>query len=232
MSAPLVRTLFPVAAAGLLALAAGCQHPHGFDAARTGPLFTPVNYRGEQSLGAIQRVAVLPVWGGTVMPVETAAELDAIVATALQQQRRFETVPVAREWLRRLYRAESFSSASALPHGLMARLQSELAAEAVLFVDVTVYQAYRPLGIGLRAKLATIDDPRLLWSFDELFQADQADVANAARNHFLELDDRVPVDLTHGALQSPSRFAAYATAAMFATLPPVLPPMSATVPSR
>ena len=34
----------------------------------------------------------------------------------------------------------------------------------------------------------------------------------------------VPVDLTPGVLQSPVRFAGYAAAAMFATLPPVVAP--------
>ena len=212
-------------AAGGLVLAAGCMHPNEFDAARTGPFFVPANHHGAPSLGGVRRVAVLPVWGGGAATAETAAELDGIVHLALQQERRFEVVPVPREWLRRTYRVEALASSAALPHDLLARLRSEFAPEAVLFVDVTVYQPYRPLGLGFRAKLAAVDGSRLIWTFDDLFMAEDATVANAARNHFLDVDRRVPADMTHGVLQSPSRFASYAAAAMFATLPPVVAPV-------
>ncbi len=215
-------------AAAVLALA-GCMHPGPYDAARTGPFFTPANQVGEPSLGGIRRVVVLPVWSGNAAPVETASELDPTVIAALQLAQRFEVVTLSREDALHRFRAESFSSASALPHDLLATLRREFAADAVLFVDVTVYNAYRPLAIGLRARLASIDGKRLVWTFDNVFSADDPRVANAARHHFLDSDRRVPADLTHGVLQSPSRFATYACAAMFATLPPVVSPASATV---
>jgi hypothetical protein len=228
MTTRVVRFFGVAAPLAALLLAGGCMHPGRADAARTGPFYTPTNYQGDPSLGGIRRVAVLPVWTGSVAPVETAAELDGIVALALQQQKRFEVARVPRDWAYRKFRTESFSSASALPHDLLASLRKEFAVEAVLFVDVTVYQGYRPLGLGFRSKLASIDGARLIWTFDDVFLADHAQVANAARNHFLEVDSQVPVDMTQGVLQSPSRFAAYATAAMFATLPPVVPPILAT----
>jgi len=215
------RALFLAAAA----LVAGCTQPGHFDRSRTGPLFTPTNVHAEPSLGGLRRVAVLPMWSGEVAPAETAAELDPVVVLALQQQKRFEVTPVPRAWMRRRFRAEAVSSASALPHDLLAALKRDFAADAVLFIDLTTYQAYRPLGLGVRAKLAPIDGSRLIWSFDEVFLADHAPVANAARNHFLELDDQTPVDMTQGVLQSPTRFAQYVTAAMFATLPPVVHPI-------
>jgi len=203
---------------------AGCMHPSVHDPARLGPFFTPVNHVGEPSLGGLRRVVVLPVWGGHVASIEAVAEFDAVVVAALEQSQRFEVVSLSREDSLRRFGAESFSSASALPHNLLATLRREFAAEAVLMVDLTVYNSYRPLALGLRAKLAAIDGSRLIWSFDNLFSAENPAVANAARHHFLGADRRVPADMTHGVLQSPSRFAAYASAAMFATLPPVLPP--------
>lgn len=208
----------------LSGLFTGCMHPGPHDPARVGPFFAPANYVGEPSLGGVRRVVVLPVWGGHVAPVETVAELDAIVVTALQQSQRFEVVSLSREDSRRRFGAEAFSSASALPHDLLATLRREFAAEAVLLVDLTAFSAYRPLELGLRAKLAAIDGSRLIWTFDTLFSAKDPTVANAARQHFLEADKRVPADMTHSALQSPSRFATYVSTAMFATLPPVLPP--------
>lgn len=204
-------------------LLGGCMQPGRYDPARTGPFFTPTNHVGEPSLGGIRRVVVLPVWSGEAAPSETAADLDPVVLASLQDQHRFEIVTLSREDSRRRFRFEAFSSAAALPADFLATLRREFAADAVLFVDVTVYRAYRPLALGLRAKLATADGTRLIWTFDNVFSAEVAAVANSARNHFLEADNRVPADLTHGVLQSPSRFAAYASAAMFATLPPVIP---------
>jgi len=180
-----------------------------------------MNHSGEANLGDIRRVVLMPVWAGSTASAETAASFDPVLVTALQASQRFEVVTLSREDCLRRFRGESFSSAGALPHDLMATLQREFAADAVLFVDVTVFRAYRPLAMGLRAKLAGFSDDRLIWVFDNLFSADDPAVANSVRNHFLDADVRVPADLTHSALQSLIRFAAYTTAAMFATLPPV-----------
>jgi len=205
------------------------MHPGRYDEARLGPFFTPDNHVGEPSLGGIRRVVVLPLWSGALTSVESAAALDPVLVSALQQANRFEIVTLSREECLRRYRAESVSSAGALPHDLLATLKREFAADAVLFLDLTAFRAYRPLSLGLRAKLATLDGTRLVWTFDNVFSADDPTVANAARNFFLASDHRgVPGDLTPAVLQSPSRFAAYAAATMFATLPPVvLPPAPA-----
>jgi hypothetical protein len=104
-------------------------------------------------------------------------------------------------------------------------LQRDFAADAVLFVDLTVFHAYKPLALGLRAKLATTQGSRLVWSFDNLFASDDPAVANSARHHFIDRDRSVPADLTPTVLMSPSRFAEYAATAMWATLPPVVAPL-------
>ncbi len=214
-----------------VAVVAGCAHPGPQDPARTGPFYTPTNYSGDVNLGEIRRVVVMPLWAGRTASVESAASLDPIILAALQASKRFEVVSLSREDILRRFRAESFSSAAELPHDLMTALQREFDADAVLLVDLTVYRPHRPLALGFRAKLATLNSARLIWTFDNLFSAEDASVANAARNHFLDLDQRIPADLTHSALQSPSRFAAYVSTAMFATLPPVAAkPGSAPVP--
>ena len=208
----------------MLALAAGCMHPGPQDPARVGPFFVPGNHAGEAWLGGLRRVVLLPVAAAGVASPETAAELDGIVATALQHQNRFEVVTVPREESRRRFGAEAFSSSAALPHDLLATLKARYAADAVMFVDLTNHSAYRPLSIGFRSKLATIDGSRLVWTFDAVFSADNPEVANAARNFFLGRDRHdVPADFTKAALQSPGRFATYAASAMFRTLPPVTP---------
>jgi hypothetical protein len=155
--------------------------------------------------------------------LETAVALDAVIVAALQGENRFEVVPFPRQEVQRRYHRVELSSASALPHGLLGQLREDLAVDAVLFVDLTVFSAYRPLRIGLRAKLAATEGSRLIWSFDDTFAADDPAVANSARRHVLTGDrSAVPVDLSPGVLQSPARFAEYAAATMFSTLPPVI----------
>ncbi len=211
-------------------LSAGCMTPPYDDPARVGPFFTPTNHAGDPVQPAgLRRVVLLPLAGGTAAPAASLAALDPVFAGALQRQNRFEVVAVSRDECLRLFAVEELSSVEALPSNFMSVLRREYAADGVIFVDVTVFQAYRPLGIGLRAKLATTQDVRLVWTFDTLFSAADPAVANSARRQSLESSRRdVPADLTPAVLQSPSRFAAYAAEAMFATLPPVTAPAPAS----
>ena len=204
----------------VLALCAGCMHPAPYDAARVGPFFEPANFAKEPHIAGIRRVVLLPVWTGTVAPTETGADLDAVLTTALQQAQRFEVVTLSRADVRRRFGAEALASTAALPSDLMNTLWREFAPDAVMFVDLTTYRGYRPLTVGFRGKLASLDGTRLLWTFDEVFSADNPAVANSARHYHLNRDrGGVPADMTQAALQSPGRFAAYAASAMFATLP-------------
>ena len=224
--APFIRLAgLALALAAVLPLS-GCLHPPHGDPARVGPFFTPPNHSGDASLGGIRRVVVLPAWVGEGTRPESAAELDGVFLTALQQIKRFEVVAFSRAECMRRFRAEAFSSATDLPNDLLAYLQREYAADAVLFIDVTVYQPYKPITLGLRSKLAAIDGSRLVWTFDNQFSSENPAAANGARHRLLERDRSVPADLTGIVLQSPSRFAGYAAAEMFATLPPVVVPLA------
>jgi hypothetical protein len=233
---PTSRWIAGIVTIASFAVVAGCMQPGPYDAARVGPFFSPTNFAAEPTLGGIRRVVVLPVAGGTLAPSEAVAALDPVFVTALQQENRFEVVTLTREDCLRRFHAESLSSAAALPHDLLPTLRRDFAADAVLFVDLTAYSAYRPLTLGLRAKLATLDGTRILWTFDTLFSAADPAVANAARHHFLGADRAgIPADFTPSVLQSPSRFAGYAATAMFATLPPVVlppPPQTPNVEAR
>ncbi len=207
--------------AACLLLAAGCAGPAG-NGSGPKPAYTPANHIGVLRLPAeLRRVVLLPVHGGSLLPPESAADLDQVFASALLRQARFEVVPVPRAWCRRHFAADTFSSVAALPHDLLARLAADHAAEAVLFVDVTAYRDYRPLVLGVRAKLATFDGPRILWSFDEILSAESPAVAASAEAHArLSRASGLPVDLGATGLQSPVRFAAYVADTVFGTLPP------------
>lgn len=183
--------------------------------------YVPVNYRGDARLPAeVQRIAVLPAHGGETIDAESAAAMDAVLRTALQRQVRFEVVVISRDECRRLFGAESFASTDALPHGFLEKIAEKYAVDAVLFTDLTVYQAYRPVSLGFRSKLATARDTRLVWAFDEVFSARQATMLASVRDYYREGDHAAPVDPVPAALQSPARFGAVAADLMFRTLPP------------
>jgi len=210
---------------GLMAaalLAAGCVHPAVTDAARRGPFFTPHNYVGEKKMpDEIHRVLLLPVYAGDTAPPEQAEALDPVFVTALERQMRFEVVTLSRVECQASYGVPDISSAAALPHDFLKDLGRKFGAEAVMFVDVTSYQPYRPIILGIRAKLALISDHRLVWTFDEIFAASNPAIDDAVRHYYLASGGgSMPVDMTAAALQSPTRFAAYAADAAFKTLPP------------
>lgn len=209
--------------AGVLAVLSGCMTPAIDDVARTGPFFKPVNHAGDASLPAsLHRVVVLPLSAPAGSTSDAVAAFDSVFAAELLKQNRFEVVTVSRNEFLRRFGAEALGSAAALPHDLLSWLQREYAPDAVLFIDLTTFRAYHPLALGVRAKLASIDGSRLIWTFDNVFSAADPAVANSARRHFLESDrGGVPADMSFSVLQSPSQFAAYVAAATFATLPPV-----------
>jgi hypothetical protein len=216
---PALRLLALLAAVGGLA---GCASPGKFtDATHQGPFFQPRNFAGAAQLPAsIRRVAILPVHGGEFAPPEAVEPLDPVFATALERQMRFEVVMVPRDECQKCFGTPDVASVAALPHEILAELGRKYAADAIMFVDVTAYQSYRPLVLGVRAKLALVADRSLLWTFDEVFSTSVPAVVNSVRRYYYDNElGHLPFDLTPGALQSPSRFAAYAADATFHTLP-------------
>ena len=184
--------------------------------------FHPKNFSADTRLPvSLHRVILLPMYGGSIVPPEAASTLEEVFSTALQKELRFEVVRFSREDCMKRFGTPNFSSVGPLPHDFLAALGRDYGAEAVLFIDVTSYRAYRPLVLGVRAKLATIEQTRLLWSFDEIFSADDPGVGNSVR-HFYSSSDPIGVPLNSGnsGLQSPTKFAAYVASATFGTLPP------------
>jgi hypothetical protein len=217
----LPRLLLPL---GLVLVVAGCDALPGHTTSRVSKAqFVPTNQVAEAIMPArLRRLILMPVAGGSEATPESCAVIDAVVVEALQHENRFEIVHLTREECQTHFQVEELSSVMPLPANFMAVLRRDYAADGVLFVDLTVYRAYQPLSIGLRAKLAMIDDAHLVWSFDNLYSADDPAVA-ASATRYLQARETVmlPPDLTTVILQSPDRFASYAVASMFDTLPPV-----------
>jgi hypothetical protein len=214
---------FSLVAAAMLALTSGCASMPGHSAAKTAKPFEPLNHFAEASLPTrIHRVVLMPVAGGNAASPESSAALDPIVVSSLQRQNRFEVIQLTRQDCQAHFQCEELSSVMPLPTNFMEVLKRDYDADAVIFVDVTVYQAYQPIQLGLRAKLAMLDDSHLVWTFDNLFSTEDPSVASSATKY---LEKREPVmlppDISVVVLESPSQFAGYVVSTMFATLPPV-----------
>ncbi|AOS45084.1 hypothetical protein Verru16b_02160 [Lacunisphaera limnophila] len=213
---------------GLLVLAlgvlAGCQNPPGHAdplGLDSGPGYTPVNFRGDAQMpGDLHRVVVLPLHGGGLAAEETLEVLDGVLLNALQQQQRFEVIPLSRADCHRLYGAADFSSVAALPHGFLDQIATRYAVDAILFVDLTAFRPHQPLAVGFRAKLARAHDVRMVWAFDELFSAEDPNLRQSIRMRQRTAVQAPLVDPTPAVMQSPARFSAVAAELMFRTLPP------------
>ena len=214
-----------VPAALLLALMAtvfsGCESEMPANPLAKVPMYTPHNFSGDPNLPlAMKRVVLLPVAGSDVTSPETAAELDPVFAQALGQQVRFEVVTLSREECLRRFGREAISSASALPPDMLKSLGHDFGAQGVMFVDLTAFEAYRPLQLGIRAKLAYVEDSRLVWAFDEVFSADNPAVANSVRRFYSSNSPTdIPMDNSSSAFISPAKYAGYVADTVFKTLP-------------
>jgi hypothetical protein len=211
---------------GLAPLLGGCAQINQLRSGeKAGPFYAAENFAGEATLPSdLRRVVLLPVNSGGQVGDAATPQLDAEILGALERQQRFEVVPFNRELSRRWFGREELSSAGALPANLLERIGQEYGADAVLFVDLTQYRTLRPLAVGFRAKLATVRDVHLVWSFDEVISADDPAVANRVRRDLKVADrSREPLDLSEVAFLSPVRFAAFAAGAMFETLPARVP---------
>jgi len=214
-----------ITALTLLSLAlAGCSILPKIDGTLNGPFYTPSNVKAVAKIPAdIRRVIILPVSGGPALTEQTLLKLDAVCLSELTRTARFEVVPLSRDDLAKITGTRQISSVEKLPAVLVDKLfniYNTYGADAVLFVDVTAYSAYPPLLIGLRTKLAKVTDGEIIWATDNVFAAAEPPVANSARRHAEGLGtDRGSTDLSHTILQNPQRFAGYAAAATFLTLP-------------
>ena len=217
-----IKTFLALGLLSMLAASTGCASlPKWLEDEQEHPPFTPVNFRGDAQLAPdLQRIALLPLHGGAAATAEITAALDPVLLPALQRQVRFEVVVVSREDCEKLFGAGDYASTAALPHGFLEKLAEKYAVDAVLFVDLTVLHAYPPLTLGLRAKLATVREVRLVWAFDEMFSAADDKMVNSVRQFHRAGDRSAPVDSTPAVLQSPARFGAVAADIMFHTLPP------------
>ena len=166
---------------------------------------------------AIRRVVVLPVWHAAYRAASDA-HLDTEWINALIAQQRFEVIPIGREALRATFGHSQFASYAPLPANFLTRLYHETAADAVLFLDLTTWRPYPPLGASVRTRLVSLQNAATLWAVDEAMTTGHPAVIAAARR--AAHTNGGPVPLPERPAYSPRAFWALAASEISATLPP------------
>lgn len=217
-----MRNVFLIAA--ICSLLAGCAIGTPRDLAR-GRSYHPQNvFAGAGALPVnIRRVAVLPLVcdDNNYELSEGRAVLQPVLLAELMKTKKFEVVsPDTAVLENRTSRAE-WSDDQALPADFFTILRETSACDAVLFARLTVFRPYPPLAVGWRLRLVDAQSGRTIWSADEVFDGGQPSVQNGARRHQLTEDRSADTAPDEWFMQnSPSRFAEYTAARLFATLPP------------
>jgi hypothetical protein len=192
------HVLFGLAVSGLLS---GCA-TNPLEDRVWGPSYQPQNIYTE----------------GSTLPAKLRrlASLEPLLLAELGRVNQFELVPVTPEQLHRWTGRSSWTGEEKLPQDFFEKLRAAVGVDGVLLSRLTQYRAFEPLAIGWRIKLLDAQNPSVVWAIDEVFDARQSDVANAARRfaqaHPTAGDSRAT-------LMSPRRFAQYTASAVFQTLP-------------
>lgn len=189
-----------------------------------GPIYVPTNVfrAGEKLPASLKRVAILPMspaGSGTEL-AQAPATLEPLLLRELGKSARFEVIPLTATVLKQATGKSAWNAADVFPTNFFDRLRSVTGCDAVLFSEVTVYKPYPPMVMGLRLRLMDVDGPTVWWAVDEVFDAAEAAVANAAKRHHLSNAGK-PAELTDPGevLLSPRRFGGYAAHALVNTCP-------------
>jgi hypothetical protein len=169
----------------------------------------------------VRRVAVLPMSyrQPTASLVAGKRSLEPVFRTELAKASRFETIYIEPSQLKQWTGKEQWDSYEDLPPKPFIELWEKTGAEAVLFVHLSEYKAYPPMAIGWRMKLVRYDLD-ILWAVEEMFDAAEEGVSNAAQQYERDQERSNPVlEDSRSILLSPTRFGHYTLKAVLETLP-------------
>ena len=182
--------------------------------------FVPTNlYPVERLPTYFNRVAVLPCYHAD--PDSPLLDyIDKVFHQELAQERIFETIRISTDQMRRLFGLGRISSSSDLPENFLRTLDEQTGANGVLFVDLDSYRPYRPMSLGVRAKLVDLKSGEFMWAIDETFDAGHAGVIVGASMFQEKAQVRALSSKTSGTvLQSRRVFSKYIASTVFSTLP-------------
>lgn len=189
-----------------------------------GPRYVPENvFRAEEKLPiTLKRVAVLPLSSReNGADMDSAREsLEPILWSELAKTTSFELVPLPADRLRHWSGKVGWVSSERLPTNFFAQVRADTGCDAVLFCELTRFRAYPPLSIGWRLQLVEAENAKVHWVFDNVFDASEEGVANAARRyHVARATGPSALVDPNEILNSPRRFGGYTAHAMVATCP-------------
>lgn len=166
----------------------------------------------------INRVALLPIYNNYYAR-NILEPLDRSFNMELGQMQLFEVVTVSENDLKELFGASQFDSTQRLPHDFFSKIKAYYNADAVMFVDLTSYKPYKPMVMGIRAKLVSTENVTILWSFESIYDAGDTRVAMGARRYQRQFDTQsYPLNSPVSVLQSPRKFSKYVAYTTFRTL--------------
>lgn len=213
----IARSVFGAFVAAAALVGSGCET---LKVTKAEPSPHPENYFTATAHGeALRRVALLPLFSETY-PDQYLRDLDAMFQAELSKKGLFEVVRVSRADMEALFGERQFSSTEALPANVLSRLRERCGADGVLFTDLTHFSPYRPVSMGVRAKLVAASTGQIRWAFDYVFDSGNAAVADAAKHFQLtRSNEHQPLTNDGGSvLLSPSRFAKYVASETYASL--------------
>ena len=174
----------------------------------------------------MRRVAMLPLSGGQVAP-EALRDIGAAFHAELSKRALFEIVTVSGGELESMCGRRQLSSVEPLPAQMLESLREKYGADGVLFTDITHLNAYRPISIGVRAKLVEIGSGSISWASDCVYDSGHPATAENARQFQRQFSDphRAIPDDGGSVLISPARFAKFVASTTFNSLEPFSRPM-------
>ena len=167
----------------LIFLAAGCG-TGSFDRGVTGPFHQPSNFNlTDRALPVdVRRIAVLPLVGSR--PDVTLGigrdSLQPVLYDELIRSRLFEIIAVTEDQMIQWTGKKRWRQDETLPADFIVKIEEQTACDAILFSELTSFNAYPPLAIGWKFLLVRTDNS-VIWSFDEIFDAGEPRVANSVR---------------------------------------------------
>lgn len=182
--------------------------------------FAPSNlYPIERLPEYFNRVIVLPCYYAD-QDSPLLDYVDEIFHQELSQERIFETVRFSAYQMKEHFGIERVDSSKPLPENFLRRLEELTDANGVLFVDLDSYRPYRPLSLGVRAKLVDLKSGEFMWAIDETFDSGHASVIAGASIFQKNSQVRAISSKTAGStLHSPRIFSKYVASTCFSTMP-------------
>ena len=145
---------------------------------------------------------------------------DDIFLKELTKVGIFETIHLPKEKCLEFWGKARLSSSESLPENFLSTLHDEYAANGVLFIDLHSFNPYRPLSLGVRAKLVDLKSGEFMWAIDETIDAGDASVLVAINKfqrskHVQAISNKTSTSV----VQSPRFFCKFVANVLFSTLP-------------